>query len=79
MIRTQIQLTEAQARKLKQIAAAEGRSMADVIRESVETYTASRVGRDRDEQRQAALDIVGQFRSGLNDLGSRHDKYLAES
>ncbi len=52
--------------------------MADVIRESVEIYTASRVGRDRDEQREAALDIVGRFRSGLKDLGSRHDDYLEE-
>jgi predicted DNA-binding protein len=78
MIRTQIQLTEKQASKLKEIAAAEGRSMADVIRESVEVYTASRGVRDRQEEKAAAISIVGRFRSGRKDLGSRHDDHLAE-
>ena len=78
MIRTQIQLTEKQASALKEIAAVEGRSMADVIRESVEVYAASRAGRDREEQREAALAITGRFRSGLANLGARHDDYLAE-
>jgi len=78
MIRTQIQLTEKQARRLKEIAAAEGRSMADVIRESVETYAASRGVRNREEEKAAALSIVGRFRSGKKDLGARHDDYLAE-
>lgn len=78
MIRTQIQLTEKQAEKLKEIAAAEGRSMADVIRESVELYATSRGVRDRTKEKAAAIAVAGKFRSGVKDLGSRHDDYLAE-
>lgn len=78
MIRTQIQLTEKQAGAIKEIAAIEGRSMADVIRESVEVYTASRGVRDRKELKKAALAIAGRFRSGLANLSARHDDYLAE-
>jgi hypothetical protein len=78
MIRTQIQLTEKQAGALKEIAAIEGRSMADVIRESVEVYAASRGVRDRKELKEAALAIAGRFRSGLANLSARHDDYLAE-
>jgi len=36
MVRTQIQLTEEQARALKEIAAARGESMAEVIRRAVD-------------------------------------------
>jgi hypothetical protein len=78
MIRTQIQLTEKQAETLKEIAAAEDRSMADVIRESVELYAASRGVRNREEEKADALAVVGKFRSGKKDLGLRHDGYLGE-
>lgn len=78
MIRTQVQLTEKQAEKLKKIAAAEGRSMADVIRESVELYAASSVSRNPEELKRAALEIAGRFHSGSKNLGARHDDYLAE-
>lgn len=78
MIRTQIQLTEKQAEAIKEIAAAEGRSMAEVIRESVETYAVSKGVRSREEQRQAALAITGRFRSGRTNIATDHDDYLAE-
>jgi len=79
MIRTQIQLTEKQAETLKEIAAEEGRSMADVIRESVEMYAAAKGVRNREQERQAALAVAGRFRSGAKDLGSRHDDHFTES
>lgn len=79
MIRTQIQLTEKQAETLREIAAAEGRSMADVIRESVEVYAATKGVRDRDLEKAAALSVVGRFRSGTKDLGAKHDDHLAEA
>lgn len=78
MVRTQIQLTDSQARALRALAAAEGRSMADIIRESVEALLAGRGVRDRDEVKQRALAAVGNFRSGLGDLAAEHDRYLAE-
>jgi Arc/MetJ-type ribon-helix-helix transcriptional regulator len=61
------------------MAAAEGRSMADIIRESVEALLADRGVRDRDEVKQRALAVVGGFRSGIADLAAEHDRYLAEA
>ncbi|HEY5611640.1 MAG TPA: ribbon-helix-helix domain-containing protein [Thermoanaerobaculia bacterium] len=79
MIRTQIPLTDEQTEKLRQIAAAEGRSLADLIRESVDLYVDSRGWRDRAGQRERALGVVGRFHSGANDLGANHDRHLAEA
>ena len=73
-----MELTEEQATALREIAAAEGRSVEDVIRESVDAYAASRNVRNRQERKEAALSVAGRFRSGLPDLAERHDDYLAE-
>ena len=78
MVRTQIQLTQAQARRLKQLAAAQGRSMADVIRGSVDVLLAQHEGSDDERRRSRALGAAGRFRSGRRDLAKRHDRHLAE-
>ena len=78
MRRTQIQLTEEQANHLRDLAAAENRSMADVIRESVELYMATRGMVDRAELEKRALAVIGKFHSQVRDLGVHHDKYLFE-
>jgi Arc/MetJ-type ribon-helix-helix transcriptional regulator len=79
MIRTQIQLTEEQATRLREAAAAQGRSMAEVIRQSVDSWLdSSPATRDRSALREAAIAIAGRHRSGLGDLAKRHDHYLAE-
>lgn len=79
MVRTQIQLTERQARELKRIAAAKGVSMAEVIREAVdERIRAGIVPVSREERVKRALAVLGKFRSGIKDLSTAHDKYLAE-
>jgi hypothetical protein len=78
MIRTQIQLTEEQATRLREAAAAQGRSMADLIRQSVDSWLdTSPATRDRSAQREAAIAIAGRHRSRLGDLAKRHDHYLA--
>ena len=79
MVRTQIQLTDSQARALRALAAAEGRSMADIIRESVEELLAGRGMRDRGEVTRRAIAVVGAFRSGVGDLAEEHDRYLTEA
>ncbi|MGH9464434.1 MAG: ribbon-helix-helix protein, CopG family [Thermoanaerobaculia bacterium] len=79
VLRTQIQLTDEQARALRELAAAEGRSMADLIRESVEAILRRRRRPDRAELERRALEVVGRFDSGLPDIAERHDDYFAEA
>ena len=79
MIRTQIQLTEDQARRLKQQARREERSMADLVRESVTEYLARRQPIDRAELVKRARALQGRFRSGHPDLAEEHDRYLDEA
>lgn len=79
MVRTQILLTEEQADNLRKLAAAERRSMADLVRDSVDTLLAARASGQRDSVSARALAAVGRFHSGVPDLGSRHDDHLAET
>jgi Ribbon-helix-helix protein, copG family len=78
MVRTQIQLTEEQAKGLKRLAAAKKVSMAELIRQGVDAILRSDTGLDVDERRRRAIATVGRFRSGRRDISGKHDKYLAE-
>ena len=75
MVRTQIQLTDEQMRALKAMAAQRRVSMAEVIRQAVERMMAED---ERKERWRGALAIMGRHRSGLSDVSTNHDKYLAE-
>jgi len=79
MTRTQVQLTEEQVEALRRLSAAEGRSIAYLVREGVEILLRSRITRrDPKEIKARALAAAGKFHSGLKDLSKNHDKYLAE-
>jgi len=79
MIRTQIQLTEAQASRLKAAAARRGISMAEVIRQAVDAAVTSADDRNPDARFERARRIAGRFRSGSSNISSRHDEHLAGS
>lgn len=79
MVRTQIQLTDAQARALKALAAAEGRSMAEIIRDGVDAILRARGVVDREAIKARSLAAVGRFASDTKHLGSRHDDHLADA
>ena len=79
MVRTQIQLTERQTQRLKALAKERGVSMAELIRESVDKLLESPAVIDREERKRRAIAVAGRFRSGLTDLGVKHDEYLAEA
>jgi len=79
MVRTQIQLTETQYEALRARAAAEGRSMADLIRRSVDALLRDPGGVGLEERRRRALAVIGCCRSGPADLSSQHDRHLAEA
>ena len=79
MKRTQIQLTEAQARALKAQARLEERSMADLVRDCVAEYLARRPAPDVRELARRARGLEGRFRSGCPDLAEEHDRYLDDA
>jgi predicted DNA-binding protein len=79
VVRTQIQLTQAQATQLKRLASTSGRSMADLVREGVERLLHDQTGLSRSEQMARAARAFGTFASGTRDLSSRHDDDFADS
>lgn len=79
MVRTQIQLTEAQVKALKKIALTSHLSVAELIRRAVDTMIKSNTTVDPDERLRRALEIVGKFRSGKRDISRKHDAYLADA
>lgn len=80
MHRTQILLTEEQIRALRRIAAEEGRSMADVVREGVGEYLARHRGAaERETRTRQVLELAGRYRSGEKDTARDHDRYLDEA
>ncbi len=80
MIRTQIQLTEQQARRLRAEARERGLSLAEVIRRYVERGLTDK-GPDRAGLYDRAARVVGRFRDrrGARDLSIEHDRYLDEA
>ncbi len=79
MLRTQIQLPEEQVAMLKKMAAADNKSMAEIIRQSVDYFAKSK-SLDADVQRRKrAIGATGRFRSGIKNLSASHDDYLAEA
>lgn len=79
MKRTQIQLTQHQARALKAQARLEERSVAELVRESVAEYLAKRRSVDTRELVRRARGLKGRFRSGHADLAEAHDRYLDDA
>ena len=79
MVRTQIQLTEEQAQALKELAADQHVSVAEIIRRSVDTMIRSPRGCTEDERWRRAVAVAGRFHSGKTDIATNHDRYLAEA
>ena len=79
MVRTQIQLTEEQAKSLKKLAGKRHASLASLIREGVDMVLESSGAVSDEERRRRALAAAGKFRSGKRDLSTKHDKYLDET
>ena len=79
MVRTQIQLTETQARTIKKIARDQGTSIAEIIRRAVENVVQASPRVSSQERVRRAVEIVGKFRSGKRNVSQKHDKYVAEA
>jgi len=79
MVRTQVQLREEQMDTLRQWAAERRVSIAELIRQGVDMLIQSSVTVDDAERRRRAIAAAGQFRSGLTDVSTNHDRYLVEA
>jgi len=79
MIRTQIQLKEAQYRSLKELAARQRTSVAELIRRAVDILLETSGTIPEEERRRRASTIIGLFHSGKPDISARHDEYLDEA
>jgi hypothetical protein len=75
MIRTQVQLTEAQADLLHRLSTASGKSMAALIRDGVDGLVERS---NRAERWERALSVVGKYRSDGASVAEEHDRYLEE-
>lgn len=78
MVRTQIQLSEKQAKALKRMSAERDESMAELIRQAVNSFIGSGGKPEPEELKRRAVAAVGKFRSKEKDISINHDKYLAE-
>ena len=79
MVRTQIQLTEKQAKALKKLALSRQLPMAELVRQGVDAILISPVVLNAEEKRKRALAVAGRYRSGKRDISREHDKHLAEA
>jgi hypothetical protein len=79
MVRTQVQLTEDQSRRLKEAAARRGVSVAELIRRGVEATLEQESLPSGEELLQRAIQAAGRFRSSRQDVSERHDEYLGQA
>ncbi len=78
MIRTQVQFTEEQYKKLKEIAQSNHKSMSSVIRQAVDQLLLSRKP-DRAALYRHAASLVGKYDADKTDISVEHDTYLDEA
>ena len=77
MIRTQIQLTEQQYDKIKELARQQQISVASIVRTAVDQLLVS--GKpSRDMLYGNAVKVIGKYRAGQPDISVHHDRYLGE-
>ena len=77
MVRTIIQLTEKQAKELRERAKKERVSMSELVRRGVDMVLTS--PRRDEEAIRRAKDAVGFADFGIPDLSERHEEYFAEA
>ncbi len=78
MVRTQIQLSEKQAKLVKSISAEQGISVSEVIRRAIDSMEKFSMDYDAGKKK-LALEVVGKFSSGKGDISEKHDEYLSRA
>ena len=75
MIRTQIQLTDEQASRLKEMAHESNESIAALIRKALDQFLLKQQPNRRALYRQA-MAAVGKYTTGVHDVSIDHDRYI---
>ncbi len=78
MVRTQIQLTPEQARSLKRMSIREGKSVAELIRISIDCMLRTGGVKDLDDMRHKAVNAAGKLH-GPENLAAEHDRFMIEA
>ncbi|MCZ7586886.1 MAG: ribbon-helix-helix domain-containing protein [Deltaproteobacteria bacterium] len=79
MVRTQIQITNEQAKSLRLLASRLNVSQAELIRRSIDRLLATEVGVSLADKKKRAIAAVGRYASDRDDVSERHDDYLADA
>ena len=79
MVRTQVQLTDKELNALRQLSAATGKSIAELIRNGIDQFLALHRIAQAEDRADRAIRIAGMFSSGSPDASADHDRYLAEA
>ena len=79
MVRTQIQLPEELARRVREVADHQHTSMAEVIRRAVSVFFATSPQLHRKARYERAAAAAGAFSSGRSDPSPCHDRHFAEA
>ena len=78
VIRTQIQLTDEQAKRLRELSTTSRESVAALIRKAVDQFIVS--GKpDRSALYRQAKPVVGKYKSDSGNISIDHDRYLEEA
>lgn len=78
MTRTQVQFTEEQYKRLKELSRATHEPIASLIRRAVDQLLLTRKP-DRRVMYRQALSVVGKYKAGAGDVSLEHDRYLEEA
>jgi len=80
MLRTQVQFTEEQYRRIRLLAQRRGVSISQVVRESVERHLETETF-DAEALYSKVAEVVGKYddQEGRDDLASNHDEILDEA
>lgn len=79
MVRTQIQITEEQAARLRSLSAHRQQSVAELIRISIDSFLTREAGGSAESKRARAKSAAGLFASSSTDVSAEHDRYLEEA
>jgi hypothetical protein len=78
MVRTQIQLTEEQTKRLKDLSISTNESVAALIRQAVDQFLVTG-SPDRSARYRQAMSVIGKYKADQDDVSVEHDHYLDEA